>query len=136
MRLRRLALAAGALAAVVLIAVQLAACGLSPTASGTATNQATLPADVPAGFPVMDGATVVASPDPDVIAAWRIPDLGSGAYDFYSSALPRAGFQILGRYPADRSALIRFETQEGMVLQVVAEISDGGTLISLRADQP
>ena len=91
---------------------------------------------VPPGFPVMDGAAPVPNPGADAIAAWRIPTLGSAAYDFYTSALPRAGYVVLGAYPSERSALIRFRAPSGMLLQLVAEQSDAGTLIRLRPDRP
>src|SRR5689334_6786770 len=55
---------------------------------------------LPAGFPVMPGAHLLEpTAEPGVIAAWRVESVGSAAYDFYSTALPRSGYPILGSYP-------------------------------------
>lgn len=141
MRQRRPAMAAGAAAACTLMVLALAACASSASPSPSSLfagsrRPSASPVGVPAGFPVMEEAVPVPSPGDDAIAAWRLSSVGSAAYTFYTSALPAAGFAIVGRYPADTSALIRFRTPHGTILQVVAQLSGGGTLITLRTDRP
>lgn len=93
---------------------------------------------LPSGFPVMDGADVRESPadDPSIIAVWQVAEVGSGPYDHYLEALPAAGYPIVGRYPSETSALIRFSATGGEVWQLVIEAADGGTRITLRTDRP
>ena len=92
---------------------------------------------LPAGFPVMPGAAAATLPsDPTVIARWTVDELGSAAYDFYAAALPTGGYPIVGRYPAERSALIRFTAPRGSVWQLVAEQVGNGTQITVQTDRP
>lgn len=111
----------------------------TPVATTTAPSRtpvATAGEHPPAEFPVMPGAATATLPESDAVAAWTIADAGSAAYDFYRRALPAAGFRILGLYPAELAALIRFEARDGTVWQVIAEQRDGGTRITLRLDRP
>jgi hypothetical protein len=92
---------------------------------------------IPSGFPVMAGAEPAPLPnDPTVIARWTVPDVGSAAYDFYTRALPERGFEIVGAYPAERAALIRFRDPSGAILQLLAELVGDQTQITLQRDRP
>jgi hypothetical protein len=96
------------------------------------------PRSLPAGFPVLPGAVSVELPadDPGLIALWETGDPGSAAYDFYTDALPAAGYPIVGLYPGGGVALIRFEV-DGEVWQMVAHGSpDGRVAIEIRLDRP
>jgi len=85
----------------------------------------------------MPGASPLALPaDPSVIARWSVPILGSGPYGFYLDALPAAGYPIVGRYPTERAALIRFEPRPGLVWQLLIEEADGATRLTVQADRP
>jgi hypothetical protein len=93
--------------------------------------------DLPAGFPVMPGAVAAELPsDSTVIARWTVAEVGSAAYDFYASALPRAGFRVVGLYPAERAALIRLDAPAGAVWQLLAEQVGGETRITVQTDRP
>lgn len=106
----------------------------TPAESG---SPATRPA-LPSGFPVMPGALPGDPPpaDPAVIARWDVPVVGSGPYDYYLDALSAAGFGIVGRYPGETSALIRFDAGAGLVWQLVIERSGAGSTITVRTDRP
>jgi hypothetical protein len=86
---------------------------------------------------VLDGSTPRPPPadDPGVIAAWTVATEGSAAYEFYVAALPAAGFPVVGRYPGDNAAMIRFRVGPTRTWQLVAEHLDGGTLITVRTDR-
>jgi hypothetical protein len=100
-------------------------------------SQAPPQTGIPSGFPVMAGAEPAPLPnDSTVIARWTVPDLGSAAYDFYTRALPESGFEIVGAYPAERAALIRFRDPSGAILQLLAELVGDRTQITLQADRP
>lgn len=106
-----------------------------PSATATATGEQR-PA-LPAGFPIMPGSTAAILPDDQtLIARWTVDEVGSAAYDFYVSALPGAGLSIVGLYPAERSALIRFHAPGGSVWQVVAELVGSETRITVQTDRP
>jgi hypothetical protein len=96
-----------------------------------------LPLELPSGFPLMAGAKSAPVPDnAGMVARWTIPVVGSAAYDFYLEALPKAGFTIVGTYPAERAALIRFRAAEGRIWQFLAELVDNRTQITLQTDRP
>jgi hypothetical protein len=85
----------------------------------------------------MAGAKSAPLPDnAGVVALWTIPVVGSAAYDFYLEALPKAGFTIVGAYPAERAALIRFRDAEGRIWQLLAELADDRTQITVQTDRP
>lgn len=109
----------------------------SPVASGSpAEDDGERPA-LPAAFPVMPAASPLPLPvDPSVIAQWSVPLVGSQPYDFYLAALPAAGYPIVGRYPAERAALIRFEPRPGVVWQLLIEQAGDATRLSVQADRP
>ena len=93
---------------------------------------------LPSGFPVMDGAVPLPLPagDPGLIALWESTEAGSAAYDFYVTALPAAGYEIVGLYPGGGVALIRF-TVQGEIWRVVAHgAPDGQVAIEVRLDRP
>jgi hypothetical protein len=91
---------------------------------------------LPAAFPVMPGAVAVDLPDdPTLIARWTIATVGSAAYDFYSAALLQEGYPIVGLYPAEHAALIRFQGPGGTVWQLVAEQVGEGTQITVQTDR-
>lgn len=92
---------------------------------------------LPRGFPVMPEATAAPLPsDATVIAVWTSDHIGSAAYDFYASALPAVGYRIIGLYPAERAALIRFSGPGGVVWQILAEQIGGSTRVTLQTDRP
>jgi hypothetical protein len=85
----------------------------------------------------MSGAEPAQLPaDVTVVARWTVPVVGSAAYDFYSGALPDAGYAIVGSYPSERAALIRFRDPAGQIWQLVAELIGDGTRITVQTDQP
>jgi hypothetical protein len=92
---------------------------------------------LPAGFPVPAGAQAIdLAADSGVIGQWSLNELGSAAYDFYQTALPRAGYRIVGLFPGDRAAIIRFNTPVGETWQLVSELNNGRTIITVRTDRP
>jgi hypothetical protein len=94
---------------------------------------------LPSDFPVMPGATPVALPedDPGLIGLWQTDRVGSAAYDFYASALPDAGYPIVGLYPGGDVALIRFTVAGGAIWQVVVHGSgEASAMIEVRLDRP
>ena len=94
---------------------------------------------LPDGFPVLPGAMAVTMPadDPGLVGLWESDQLGSAAYDFYVTALPAAGYPIVGLYPGGDVALIRFTAPGGEVWQMVAHgAPDGRTAIEVRLDRP
>lgn len=112
-------------------------------AEATVTTQAITPpsasarSTLPPGFPLMARAAPVSLPaDITVIARWLVPAVGSAAYDFYRQALPREGFSIVGAYPSERVALIRFRDPSGTIWQVQAEQSGDETQVTVQADRP
>jgi hypothetical protein len=151
-------------AAVVLVALAAGGCGTpndaanspgppsrsaSPTASpSVAATRAPTPAELaatpselarklPPGVPVMPDAESARLPDdPSVVARWTVPQVGSGVYDWYVKALPAAGFEIVGTYPSDRAALIRFRDSAGRTWQLLAELVGDRTQISVQTDRP
>jgi hypothetical protein len=145
-----------AVTGLVAAAVLLAACEAEGFGTAEATSLATLPAGsasatdaaptmepgtrptLPAGFPVPAGA-VAQDPlndDPAVVVRWTLATVGSGAYDYYLEALPAAGYPIVGRYPADVAALLRFEVAPGMIWQLLVEHVGGGTRVTVQLDRP
>lgn len=148
---------AGLGSAFVLVAV-LVACGRGAAMSSPTTRQsaaATPPTDaptgaepassatadripLPSGFPVLPGAVPMnmADDDPGLIGLWSSDQRGSAAYDFYVSALPAAGYPIVGLYPGGDVALIRFRSGDA-IWQMVAHGGAGGTeAIEVRLDRP
>ena len=108
----------------------------APTPSGLA---ATPSAErvLPSGFPVMPDAEPASLPDDrGVVARWNVPQVGSAVYDWYVAALPAAGFEMVGTYPAERAALIRFRDSSGRVWQLLAELVDDRTQVSVQTDRP
>lgn len=95
--------------------------------------------ELPAGFPVVPGASEVALPQDDlgVIARWTTDKVGTIAFDFYSDALPAAGYAVEGLYPGGEWALIRFTGPNGHLWQVVIHGLDLHTAqIEVRLDRP
>jgi hypothetical protein len=74
--------------------------------------------------------------DPSVVGRWTVPEVGSGPYDWYLDALPAAGFEVVGTYPSERAALIRFRDSSGRTWQLLTELVDGRTRISVQTDRP
>ncbi len=93
---------------------------------------------LPAGFPVLPGAVPLPLPGDDrsVIARWMLATEGSGPYDAFLGVLPAAGFRVVGGYPSDQAALIRFEIGDGTIWQVLLEHREGGTLVTVQNDRP
>ena len=94
---------------------------------------------LPAGFPILPGATGIDMPadDPGLIGLWETDQLGSAVYDFYVAALPAAGYPVVGLYPGGEVALIRFTAEGGEVWQMVAHgIAGGRVAIEIRLDRP
>lgn len=94
---------------------------------------------LPSGFPVPSGAVPEAMPDsdPGLVGLWSTDAQGSAAYDFYVTALPAAGFEIVGLYPGGEFAIIRFRLPDGENWQVVAHDGEGGRVaIEVRLDRP
>jgi hypothetical protein len=111
----------------------------SAAASGTASASSVERAQLPEGFPVLPGAVPAAMPgdDPGLIALWTTDQPGSATYDFYVTALPSAGYRILGLYPGGEWAVIRFALPDGAIWQVVAhDAGDGRAAIEVRWDRP
>jgi hypothetical protein len=110
----------------------------APVTSGAPPGSSREYRRLPGDFPVMDGAVRLPLPpgDPGLIALWESAEAGSGAYDFYVSALPAAGYPIVGLYPGGGVALIRFRVQ-GEIWQVVVHgAADAGVAIEVRLDRP
>ena len=94
---------------------------------------------LPSGFPVLEGAAPEAMPDddPGLIGLWSSDRLGSAAYDFYVTALPAAGYPIIGLYPGGEVALIRFGVADGAIWQMVAHGGASGRVaVEIRLDRP
>jgi len=94
---------------------------------------------LPSGFPVLPGALPLPMPDddPGLIGLWESGHFGSAAYDFYVTALPAAGYPIVGTYPGGEVAIIRFGAAEGEIWQMVTRTaSDGLLVIEIRLDRP
>lgn len=111
----------------------------SADASGTAAASSVERAQLPEGFPVLPGAVPAAMPDddPGMIALWTTDQPGSATHDFYVTALPSAGYRILGLYPGGEWAIIRFALPNGAIWQVVAhDTGDGQAAIEVRWDRP
>ena len=118
-------------------AVSLAAETPTPTQRASGSVAARVP--LPSGFPVFPGAVAVAmaDDDPGLIGLWSSDRPGSAAYDFYVSALPTAGYPLVGLYPGGDVALIRFRAGGGAIWQMVAHGGTGGTeAIEIRLDRP
>ena len=154
--MRRTATPRFALAAAAALAVLAGGCAASPADSTTPqpstsaptpgataaspsvpASAATRPA-LPAGFPVLPDASPVAPPNDDatVIARWTAAQTGSGPFDYYVAALPAAGYHVVGTYPSETTALIRFEPTAGTIWQLLLEEAQGGTRITIRTDRP
>lgn len=94
---------------------------------------------LPPGFPVLTGALSAPMPndDPGLVALWTTDLPGSGAYDFYVSALPEAGYRIVAVYPGGAGAVIRFSLPDGAIWQVLTRaVPDGTVAIEVRLDRP
>ncbi len=93
---------------------------------------------LPTGFPVPSGAISEPLPPDDLtlVARWMLDAVGSGPYDYYLEALPAAGYAVVGRYPADQAALVRFEVSPGTVWQLVLEHLEGRTRVTVQTDRP
>ncbi len=74
--------------------------------------------------------------DRDVVARWTVDQVGSAPYEWYLGALPAAGFEIVGTYPSERAALIRFRDVAGRTWQLLAELVGDRTQISVQTDRP
>jgi len=74
--------------------------------------------------------------DASVVARWTVPMVGSAAYDFYMKELPEAGFTIVGTYPSERAALIRFRDPRGRIWQLLAELVGDRTQVTVQTDRP
>jgi len=108
---------------------------VSPSEAGHTPSH--LASTLPAGFPVMPGADPSRLPDDaSVVARWTVPVVGSAAYDFYVKALPEAGLTIVGTYPSERAALIRFRDPGGRIWQLLAELVGDRTQVTVQTDRP
>lgn len=75
--------------------------------------------------------------DPGLIGLWSSDQQGSAAYDFYATALPAAGYRIVGLYPGGAVAVIRFGLPGGAIWQMVAHGGGDDTIrIEIRLDRP
>jgi hypothetical protein len=106
-----------------------------PTASAIAS--ATPP--LPSNFPVI--AALAEDPpksDAGLIASWTTTTSGPRVDQFYVSALPPAGYRIMGLYPGGAVAIIRCRAPDDAILQVVitGDPMGMGTRIELRLDRP
>lgn len=109
------------------------------SASATAGTSGQDRVPLPSGFPFLPGAVPVAMPDgdPGVIGLWVSDRPGAAAYDFYSAALPAAGYPIVGLYPGGAVAAIRFRLPSGAIWQMVVHAGDNGAAtIEIRLDRP
>jgi len=96
-----------------------------------------LASTLPPGFPVMPNADPSRLPnDASVVARWTVPGVGSAAYDFYAEELPKAGFTIVGTYPSERAALMRFRDPRGRIWQLLAELVGDRTQVTVQTDRP
>ena len=113
-----------------------AAASTSPAAnSSPARTRPGLPAD----FPALPGAVEMALPPDDlgVVVRWTTDQVGTVAFDFYSAALPAAGYAVEGSYPGGEWAAIRFTGPAGRPWQVVIHELDLHTAqIEVRIDRP
>jgi hypothetical protein len=110
----------------------------APTAPESASSSTTDRVQLPSDFPVLPGAVpmTMADNDPGLIGLWSSDQRGSATYDFYVSALPAAGYPIVGLYPGGDVALIRFRSGDG-IWQMVAHAGASGTeAIEVRLDRP
>lgn len=111
----------------------------TPLASALDSTGSPAPArpTLPPGFPLMPGSVSAGLPDdPTVVARWTVPAVGSAAYDFYRRALPEAGLAIVGTYPTERAALVRFRDSGGMLWQMLAELAGNRTQVTVQTDRP
>jgi hypothetical protein len=107
----------------------------SPSEAGPTPSE--LASTLPAGFPVMPEADPSRLPDDaSVVARWTVPVVGSAAYDFYMKQLPEADFTIVGTYPSERAALIRFRDPRGRIWQLLAELLGDRTRVTVQTDRP
>ena len=94
---------------------------------------------LPSDFPVLPGAVEMALPSDDlgVVARWTTDRVGAVAFDFYSAALPLAGYPVEGSYPGGEWAAIRFTGPVGRSWQVVIHELDLHTSqVEVRIDRP
>ena len=91
----------------------------------------------PPGFPIMDDAeaALLDPDDPGMMGHWYVPLAGHEVYAFYESGLPLAGFRVIGLYPGDIGAIIRFDDGT-RILQVYMTGDLEQTDLILRTDQP
>ena len=134
-------------ARLLLVAIIVGGCSVAPTESATEpptvaasarASSSSSSSSLPSGFPVLPGAVPVPMPrdDPGLIGLWESEQAGSAAYDFYTKALPAAGYPIVGLYPGGEFAIIRFRAPSGEVWQVVARgTPEGGVAIEVRLDR-
>jgi hypothetical protein len=129
-------------ARLLLVAIIIGGCSVAPTESAieppTIAASARASSSLPGGFPVLPGAVPVPMPrdDPGLIGLWESEQAGSAAYDFYTKALPAAGYPIVGLYPGGEFAIIRFRAPSGEVWQVVARgTPEGRVAIEVRLDR-
>ena len=62
-----------------------------------------------------DPATVPAA----VMARWIVDTSGPAVFRYYLDALPAAGFDVRKALPGGTVAILRFETPDGMMLDLV-----------------
>jgi hypothetical protein len=108
---------------------------VAPAPSASPLQRVVLPSD----FPVMPGAASapMRDDDPGLIGLWESDQQGSAAYEFYAAALPEAGYRIVGLYPGDEVALIRFGVPGGEIWQIVVRpAGDSRVAIEVRLDRP
>jgi hypothetical protein len=107
-----------------------------PSPAATSDPIASERPSMPPGFPLPDGAQpALLDEDPTVIGHWFVPTLGFDVYNFYVDELPRAGYPIVGLYPGDIGAIIRFDGGS-QILQVMMTGEDNETDLTLRTDVP
>lgn len=130
-------------ARLMVVAILVGGCSIVPTQSSIGSPSieasATASFSLPSGLPVLPGAMPVPMPgdDPGLIGLWESEQAGSAAYDFYATALPTAGYPIVGLYPGGEFAIIRFRAPTGDVWQMVARgTPEGRVAIEIRLDRP
>jgi hypothetical protein len=109
-----------------------------PRSTSSPATSASERVTLPESFPVLPGASplALADDDPGLIAAWSSGQLYSAAYDFYRESLPGAGYPIVGGYPGDSVAIIRFRTVASGIWQMVVQTDGDVARIEIRLDRP
>jgi len=108
-----------------------------PTAAAVASATGTpgARAELPAGFPIPDGAVrTAAEGDEDLAARWTAEITGAAAYAYFVAALPAAGYGIEELIPGGTAAIIRLLGSGGEPWILILTGMDP-LLIELRRDR-